>query len=345
MCSVPRSRAARPATIADVAALAGVSAATVSRVMNGTRVVDQEMTDRVRTAARQLNYSASPLARSLVLGRTNTVAVVVPDLGNPTFHGVLRGISHAAGHRGYHALVADSAESVADEKVLARQTRRRCDGLVLVAPRMAEEDLDELLGELQPMVVVNRVPVSDRGVPVVTTDYELGLTGLLDVLYADGHRSLLYLAGPPRSASNTRRLAALDRFETTHHDVTIRRRPCGVNFAEGYDAAGDVIAAGVTGVIAFNDLVAMGLISGLTEQGVGVPDDVSVVGFDDIPFARYVTPPLTTAAVPVTTLGEQAWLRMWELLEGGVPGGTLVVSPRVERRGSTGPVRRTTAGH
>lgn len=341
-----RSRPAKPATIADVAARAGVSPATVSRVMNGTRTVDEEMTERVRAAALELSYSPSPLARSLVLGRTHTVAVVVPDLGNPTFHGVLRGISRAATANGYHALVADSAESVADEKVLARQTRRRCDGLILVAPRMAEPDLDELLTELQPMVVVNRVPVRDVGVPVVTTDYEHGLTGLLDVLYADGHRSLLYLAGAPQSASNARRLAALDDFEVAHSDVTIQRQPCGVNFAEGYDAAEAVLEAAVTGVVAFNDLVAMGLISALTERGVAVPDQVSVVGFDDIPFARYVTPPLTTAAVPVRSLGEHAWQRMWELLEGRVADETVVLRPVVERRGSTGPARaRTTDGH
>ena len=87
-----------------------------------------------------------------------------------------------------------------------------------------------------------------------------------------------------------------------------------MNFADGYDAADDIAVSGVTGVLAFNDLVAMGLISALTEAGIAVPGAVSVVGFDDIPFARYVTPPLTTAAVPVSELGEQAWVRMWDLL-------------------------------
>ena len=313
--------------------------------MNGTRAVDAEMTERVRSAARELNYSASPLARSLVLGRTNTVAVVVPDLSNPTFHGVLRGLSHAAARNGYHALVADSAESVTDERVLAQQTRRRCDGLVLVSPRMAEDDLLELLPDLQPVVVVNRVPSGDSEAPVVTTDYELGLTGLLEALYQDGHRRLLYLAGAPLSASNGRRIVALDRFAADHPDVIIQHRACGVNFGEGYDAAAAVLASGATGVVAFNDLVAMGLVSALTERQVRVPEQLSVVGFDDIPFARYVTPPLTTAAVPVSELGAQAWLRMWDLLAGRAPGGPLVLRPHVIRRGSTGPAPGTTNGH
>lgn len=336
---VTASRPGRPATIADVAALAGVSAATVSRVMNGTRAVDEEMTERVRAAARELSYSASPLARSLVLGRTNTVAVVVPDLGNPTFHGVLRGLSRAASANGYHVLVADSAESVAEEKVLAVQTRRRCDGLVLVAPRMPEADLAELLSELQPAVIVNREPAQPSPSPVVSTDYQLGLTSLLQALYDDSHRSMLYLAGAPQSVSNARRLAALAHFEATHPDVTIEQRACGVNFAEGHAAGGAVVASGATGVVAFNDLVAMGLISALNERGVAVPDQISVVGFDDIPFARYVTPPLTTAAVPVAELGASAWLRMWELLSGQPPSETLVLSPQIVRRRSLGPAR------
>jgi LacI family transcriptional regulator len=333
---VSASRAGRPATIADVAARAGVSPATVSRVVNGTRAVDEEMADRVRSAALELDYSPSPLARSLVLGRTNTVAVVVPDLGNPTFHGVLRGLSHAASRNGFHVLVADSAESVGDELVLAEQTRRRCDGLVLVAPRMAEVDLDRLLRTLQPVVVVNREPAARSGTPVVTADYRFGLSGLLDLLYADGHRSLMFLAGAPQSASNARRLAALNAFLSAHPDLAVEIRACGVNFSDGYDAAGAIAASGVTGVLAFNDLVAMGLISALTEAGIAVPGRVSVVGFDDIPFARYVTPPLTTAAVPVAELGEQAWLRMWDLLSDRSPGPTLVLRPRVVRRGSTG---------
>lgn len=306
--------------------------------MNGTRTVDEEMTERVRLAARELDYSPSPLARSLVLGRTNTVAVVVPDLANPTFHGVLRGLSRAASRNDFHVLVADSAESVADETVLAQQTRRRCDGLVLVAPRMAEEDLDRLQQSLRPMVIVNRELSTGTVTPVVTADYRSGLTGLLDLLYGYGHRSLMFLAGAPQSASNTRRLAALDDYLGSHPDLTVEIRACGVNFADGYAAAAAIAQSGATGVLAFNDLVAMGLISALTEAGIAVPGAVSVVGFDDIPFARYVTPPLTTAAVPVAELGEQAWQRMWDLLSGRPPGPTLVLSPHVVRRGSVGPV-------
>jgi len=327
---------ARARTIADVAARAGVSLATVSRVINGNPTVDATLAEKVRAAARELNYTASPLARSLVLGRTNTVAVVVPDLENPTFHGVLRGLSRAAGRDGYHILVADSAESVDDERILAVETRRRCDGVVLCAPRMPESELRALLPELEPVVLVNR----DAGLPntpVVAADYRAGLRELLNLLHGDGHRSLVFLAGAPQSASNSRRLTAVREFLAEHPDTKIQVLPCGVNFSDGHQVVDTVLASGATGVLAFNDLVAMGLMSALGEHGVRVPEDISVAGFDDIPFAQYLTPPLTTASVPVAQLGEEAWQRMSDLLSSRTPGHTIFFRPRIERRGSTGP--------
>jgi LacI family transcriptional regulator len=306
--------------------------------MNGNSSVDQALAERVRTAAIKLNYSASPLARSLVLGKTNTIAVVVPDLENPTFHGVLRGLSRAAARDGYHVLIADSAESVEEEKILAVETRRRCDGLVLCAPRMAESDLRPLLEELKPVVLVNR-DVGAPSTPVVAADYKTALIDLLDLLYGYGHRSLAYLAGAPQSASNARRLAALRDFLEARPDADVQILPCGVSFAEGYESAARVLGTSATAVLAFNDLVAMGLMSALIERGLQVPGEMSVVGFDDIPFARYLTPPLTTASVPVTELGRHAWQRMWDLLNDRPPGHAIFLRPRIERRGSAGPVQ------
>lgn len=334
MAAAPHTR---PQTIADVAARAGVSLATVSRVMNGNSSVDHALADRVRAAAQELNYTASPLARSLVLGKTNTIAVVVPDLGNPTFHGVLRGLSRAAGHDGYHVLIADSAESITDERILAVETRRRCDGIVLCAPRMPEVELQPLLRELKPVVLVNR-EAALASTPVVAADYRAALGELLDLLYGYGHRSLVYLAGAPQSASNNRRLAAVRDFLDDHADTTVQVVHCGVGFADGCEAAERVLATSATGVLAFNDLVAVGLISALRDQGVSVPEQISVVGFDDIPFARYMTPSLTTASVPVTELGEHAWHRMWDLLNERAAGHAIFLRPRIESRGSAGPV-------
>jgi LacI family transcriptional regulator len=325
-------------TISDVAERAGVSLSTVSRVMNGRTTVDAEMAERVREAALALGYSASPLARSLVLGTTQTIAVVVPDLGNPTFQSALRGLSDRASREGYHVLVADSHEEVDEERVLVTQARRRCDGIVLCAPRMPDDELQSLLPLLAPVVLINRDP-APAPVPAVMADYRAGLGQLLQHLYDLGHRRLLYLEGSEQAASNRNRLAAIEEFEQTHAEASVSIAPCGVGFAEGHSAADAVLRdPEVTAVVAFNDLVAMGLLSALSERGVRVPEDVSVTGFDDIPFARYTTPPLTTAAVPLEELGERAWERIWALLNGGVPDSNLSVGPVVVERGSTGPV-------
>lgn len=325
--------APRRVTITDVARTAGVSLSTVSRVMNGNATVDPVLAERVRGVAAELGYSASPLARSLVLGRTSTVAVVIPDLANPTFQGILRGLSRAAAADGYHVLIADSAEQVDEERVLAVETRRRTDGVILCAPRMAQDELAALLPTLSPVVVVNRAPQDDA--PVVSADYRTALRGLAEHLYDLGHRRIVFLAGVARSASNAARLAAIADARTAHPDLTVVELPSGVDFDSGAAAADAVITTGATAVLAFNDLVAMGLMSALAGRGVRVPDDISVAGFDDIPFAAYTSPPLTTAAVPAADLGAQAWAAMHDLLTGQTPSPVVTINPEVVVRGST----------
>lgn len=349
------------ATIIDVARTAGVSLSTVSRVMNGKANVDPALADRVRTAAAELGYTASPVARSLVLGRTQTVAVIIPDLANPTFQAILRGLSRAADDDGYHVLIADTAERVDLERTLAETTRRRTDGVILCAPRMAADDLAALLPQLAPAVVINRPP--QEGTPTVAADYRSAMAALVDGLYADGHRHLVYLSGVVGSASGAARAAALDEARAAHPDLRIDEVPAGVDFDSGAAAASAVLDSGATGVLAFNDLVAMGLLSAVSGRGIRVPEDLSIAGFDDIPFAAFTTPPLTTAAVPAAELGRLAWAAMSAQLAGTStsPGADaaadagsgsvsgegdaaasahVVLTPDVVRRGSTGPAPR-----
>jgi len=325
-------------TISDVAAKAGVSLSTVSRVLNGNTSVDPALAERVRDAATELKYTASPLARSLVLGRTQTVAVVVPDLGNPTFQAILRGLSRAAAADEYHVLIADSAESVDEERILAVETRRRTDGLILCAPRMPDDDLRALVAGIAPVVLVNRE--AGDGVPSVRADYRGALGELMAHLYDLGHRRLVYLAGVERSVSNAARLDAIAHFRAGHPDVEVHELPCGVDFDSGAAAASAVLASGATAVLAYNDLVAMGLLSAVQSSGCRVPADLSIVGFDGIPFAAYMTPPLTTAAVPASELGARAWSAMRATLDGADPGEAFTLRPTVIVRGSTGPAAR-----
>jgi len=301
--------------------------------MNGNPTVDPAMAARVRKAAKALNYRASPLARSLVLGRTQTVSVVVPDLGNPAFHQILRGLSRAATQQGYHILVADSAEDVNEERVMAVESRRRTDGLILCAPRMPQAELDALLPELAPVVLINRE--SSLGVPTIVADYRVALLELAEHLYGLGHRRFVYVAGVPSSSSNLSRLNAIGDFRREHSDVVVSEVPGGVGFAEGAAAADAVLQTGATAVIAFNDLVAMGLLRALEERGAEVPADISVAGFDDIPFAAYTSPPLTTSSVPTDDLGAQAWQEMSSLLAGNSPRHPVYFRPRLQIRASS----------
>lgn len=321
------------ATIADVAKVARVSLATVSRVMNGNTSVDPTLATRVRKAAEELQYSASPLARSLVLKRTQTIAVVIPDLGNPTFHEILRGISRAAGAESYHVLIADSAEDAEQEAVIATGARRRADGLILCAPRMSQDELEEVVQTSAPVVVVNRE--QPMQVSSVSVDYRTGLFEIAQHLYGLGHRSLLYLAGASASSSNDQRLAALEKFRTTHPDVRVRTVPCGVGFRDGADAVETVQHSDASAVLAFNDLVAIGLMNALQSRGVRIPEDLSITGFDDIPFAAFATPSLTTAAVPAAALGEQAWLSMTRLLSSNMSSPSASYRPTLIVREST----------
>ncbi|REJ07497.1 LacI family transcriptional regulator [Microbacterium bovistercoris] len=327
--------ASKRAGITDVAKLAGVSLSTVSRAMNGNPTVDPALAARVLAAAQELGYTANPVARSLVLGRTQTVAVVIPDLENPTFQAILRGLSRAATLDGYHVLIADSVEDLAEERALAGTTRRRTDGVILCSPRMPQDELTALLPTLSPVVVINR-GVQD-GAPVVAADYGAALRELIEHLVAEGHRHLLYLAGSTRSASHVARQEAIARALADHDDLVIDELPAGVGFDSGTAAADGVLDSGATAVLAFNDLVAMGLLSELTTRGIRVPEQLSIVGFDDIPFAAYTSPPLTTAAVPASELGERAWQAMQALLQDEEPTPFQTLSPQLIVRGSTAP--------
>ncbi len=338
--TAPRPQTRRPrgtATIAEVADAAGVSRATVSRVMNGHDTVDADLVARVREVADRLHYRPSNVARSLSLGRTETVAVVVPDLANPMFQQVLRGVATAAGDAGYRVLVADTAEHAGDEERVVLDARMRCDALVLVSPRMPERTLRALLPQVGPVVVVNRAP--DGTTPTLEIDYADGIGQIVEHLLGLGHRHLLYLAGPAESASHRRRLEALRAAAAHRGDVLLSEMPAGATVEAGYVVAEDVLAARPTAVVAYNDLVAFGLLARLNEIGVAVPGDLSIVGFDDVELARFATPSLTTAAVPQAELGRMAWHHLQPLLTGEAPVPDPVpIRPRLAVRASTGPV-------
>lgn len=325
------------ATIRRVAEAAGVSTATVSRVMNGRATVAPELAAKVRAAAEALRYEPSPVARGLAMGRTGTVSLVVPDLSNPMFQGVLRGLSRAAAASGHRLLVAESREDSAEEAVLAVEARRRTDGLVLAAPRMSDEQLRDLAPRLAPLVLLNR-ELPGQGISSLSVDHAAGVVELGRHLASLGHRRVAYVGGPPMSAADGERRAGLSGCigpDGLHEVVDLEG---GVGFEDGDAAVPAVLASGATAVIAFNDLVALGLLGGMQQRGIPVPGAISVAGFDDIPYARYASPSLTTASVPQHELGKLAWNRLSVLLQGREPEHDVHFRPRLVIRRSTGPV-------
>jgi LacI family transcriptional regulator len=325
-------------TIGEVATAAGVSRATVSRVMNHRSTVEPAMARRVRAAAEELQYRPSSVARSLSLGRTNSVAFVVPDLSNPMFQQILRGTMAAAAPHDYRMLVAESPENPDDEAESALEARLRCDALVLVSPRMSDDALRDLLPQVRPAVLVNR-SIDESTTPALLVDYASGIAEIIAHVTALGHRDLVYLSGPSRSASNTARVDALRAATHRYPDLRVRTLRGGATVDAGYSAADAVLASRATAVVAFNDLVAFGLLARLNEYGVAVPGDISIVGFDDIELARYATPSLTTAAVQQMEVGGRAWELLMEVINGDSNGQRRIhFKPRLEIRTSTGPV-------
>ena len=326
-------------TITQVAESAGVSRATVSRVLNDHPSVDPDIGARVREAARRLHYRPNVIARNLSTGRTRTIALVIPDLANPMYQSLLRGISRAAEADGYSVLVAEAGSPDA-EATLARDARRQCDAIMLVSPRMDDLSLEEVIEQADPVVVLNRRPLNPR-TGVVAIDYASGVRQLVEHLRELGHRDLVYVAGPPRSAAHRERLAALHSLTGADPSLTLQVLPGGATMSAGYDAAEAVLASRATAALAFNDLVAFGLQSRLNEFGVNVPGDVSVTGFDGIELTRYAVPRLTTVGQEALDAGSVAWSLLRARLttsDESEGGGVTVLEPLLQIGDSTGRV-------
>ncbi|MGP9539250.1 DUF6807 family protein [Brachybacterium sp. AOP43-C2-M15] len=308
------ARAGGGPTITQVAEAAGVSRATVSRVLNGRTSVDPSIGARVKEVADKLHYRPNLTARYLSTGRTLTIALVIPDLGNPMFQTILRSLSRAAEADGYSVLVAE-APSPEREAAVARDARRRCDAVVLVSPRMDDLTLDDLVEQISPVVLVNRRSAHPR-ISSVGIDYAAGMSQLVTHLEGLGHRDLLYVAGPPRSAANRERLRALNALADADPTMMLRSIHGGSSMADGYRVAEQVLDSGATAALAFNDLSAFGLLARLNEFGVDVPGDLSVTGFDGITLTRFAVPSLTTVAQEELDAGAVAW----RLLRRGIEG-------------------------
>ncbi len=342
----PPVKPKRP-TIQDVARAASVHPSTVSRVLGSrTRgLVSSAVAERVEALARQLGYTPDPVAAGLRTRRSATIGVLIPDMANPVFPLILRGIESALMAAGYTAIIANTDnDSGRAGEALDRLAARRVEGAIIATATLRDPVLVRCRSLELPVVLVNRA-LPDGKVSAVINDDEAGIALAVGHLAALGHRRIGHVAGPAWiSTGRERRIGFLAALRA-------RRMGAGapVVAAENYDiasgerACAQLLAAHpqLTAIVAANDLLALGCYDALDRRGAACPRDVSITGFNDITFADRFSPPLTTVRIPHRVMGEQAArLLLAEIEDPKAPKQEIKLEPTLVARGSTAAPRR-----
>lgn len=338
----PEQRLSPRTTIIDVARAAGVHASTVSRALNpATRgMVTEAVAQRVMAAAEQLGWRPSVLAAGLRTRRTRTVGILVPDLVNPVFPPIVRAAETRFAEAGYVALVANTDTDPAREALLIeRMAAHLVDGLMLASAAQGSRALDLCARWGIPVVLINRrLPAA--GVPAVVNDDVLGMMLAVRHLAALGHRRIAHIAGPPgvSTAMDRRRgfeLAAAEAGISTEIIVTAP----AYTEAAGRHAAEEVLRGPpVTAIAAANDMLCLGVYEALAAAGLQVGRDMSVTGFNDMPFVDRISPPLTTVRIQHAEMGRQAAdVLLAELGGEPDPARDITLAPLLVVRGSSAP--------
>jgi len=306
------------ATIKDVAREAGVSVATVSRVLNDKGPVSETTRERIRGVADRLRYSPHGAARSLITNRTAAIGVLLPDIHGEFFSELIRGIDRAARRRGYHLLVSGSHGDRTELEAVLRATRGRVDGLIVMSPELDAETLRANLPETLPVVLLNCA--SDGAwFDSITIDNHGGACAMVRYLVGLGHRRIALVKGPARNFDASER-------QRGYRDA-LRELPDGWSadlefegdFSEeaGHRAGVRILelAHRPTAVFAANDGMAIGALSAFRDAGVEVPNDISLAGFDDIPISRFTAPTLSSVRVPIADLGALAITRLLHTID------------------------------
>jgi LacI family transcriptional regulator, galactose operon repressor len=299
----------RPSTIVEVARLAGVSPSTVSRVLNGTAAVAPETEQRVREAIAELNFSPHPAARQLVSQRTNTIGLLLPEISGEFFPPMLRGIEAGVRQAGYDLLIHSTQESHIHSHRPLRE--HNTDGLIVFPGSVDDQELRRLFGMGFPVVLLYKSAPEGANYPFVTVENKSGaekaITHLIEV---HGRRRIVFLQGPEGHEDSIWRERGY-RQALQVHGLTFDPELVGYG---GFDdqVSFQTIQRWMREGLAFDaafagdDEAATGVIAALLQAGRRVPEDVSVVGFDDVPFSRYVSPPLTTVRAPSEQVGREA---------------------------------------
>jgi LacI family transcriptional regulator, galactose operon repressor len=333
----------RPATLRDVAAAARVHPATASRALNPeTRLlVSEDTARRVTAAAAKLGYRPNPVARSLRTRRSHTVGVLIPDLNNPLFPPIVRGLEDKLAAAGYVALIGNTDADASRERLIFEQMRaRHVDGFVLATVTLHDRLLAEAAAADVPVVLMNRLS-QDYSFSSVSVDNEQGARMAVTHLARLGHIRIAHIAGPQEASTGMNRLRgfrdcmAAHQLEVSEDLIVYASR---YTVEEGSRCCRDLLArhGGFTAVAAANDMLAVGCYTAIDEAGLQCPDDISVIGFNDMPFIDRLRPPLTTVRFPHYQLGtEAAQLLLERIGEREAPVKIMYLAPELVVRGST----------
>ena len=298
------------ATIYEVSELAGVSLATVSRVMNDSSKVSPKTREKVEAAMKELDYSPNPIAQSLASSRSNTVGVLVPELYGPFFGMILSGIEAELRAAGKHIIItAGHSEEETEKESLEFLSTRRCDALIVYVYGVSDDYLDKFNERSVPLVFLNRL-IPDKASQCISLDNELGgylaTKSLLDL----GHRQLAYISGPLWKRDSAKRLKGHKRALAEFGLSLDERLMFEGNYEESSGRQGmeHLLAGGIpfSGLVCGNDEMAAGAMGTAHDNGFAIPDDLSVIGFDNVFFTRYTYPELSSIDCPIEDMGRMA---------------------------------------
>lgn len=337
------------ATLRQVAAKAGVHPATASRALNEETesMVNSKTAARIKKIAKEMGYTANPIARSLKTSRSSSIGLLIPDLTNPLFPPIVRGIEDVLRPLGYIAWIVNT-DNRSDLEELAIQAfqQRNVEGLIIATARLNHPLLEELTAAHTPLVLVNRrTAVGD--IPSVTSDDRTGVRAAMKHLADLGHTHIIHLAGPQNLSTGVTRRQA---FRASLDDLNLPAEANRTIICDEWNERGGAggmqvaLASGVefTAILAGNDLLALGALDVMAEHGMRCPDDFSLVGFNDMPMVDKITPPLTTVRIPHYDMGAESARLVLDLVkEPDRHPHSLLLAPTLVIRESTACLNRT----
>jgi DNA-binding LacI/PurR family transcriptional regulator len=338
----------REVSIADIAHVAGVSHTTVSRALRGSPLISVDTRERIQRLADEMGYTPNAIAQSLQTRQTSTIGLVVTSIADPFLGDVVKGVEEVARAAGFSVLLSASHNDPGQEMAIIETFhRRRVDGILVASSRLTS-DYKKRLDRLHvPTVLINgQAEAQDRLLHWVAVDDRTGAQLAVQHLLQLGHRAIGYIGTSSRPRSNRQRLegycSALEAAHIPYNDAWVVIAPSTEASDEEDVVAGQssllpLLAAAVTAIFCYNDMIAVGVQVACRERGIVMPRDLSIVGFDDIRIASYVDPPLTTIHQPKVELGSRATQLLLDLLDNR-PVQDRLLSPVLIHRSSTAPL-------